>query len=213
MTEVRGALAGPLAAELAAPMQALRDRLALLVDHLDRYVASSTGPTPYPWQALQGLRHDLGDAYLEATRLLRQLEDVRAVLAGGGELGPVDAGHEVEVALGLFSAHHAGLEVVADLGAAPPVLAVPGDLALVVTRLLFLGAASAQGVTGSAISVRLVHEGAAVSISVAASGRGVPWPASERAALTALVQGWRGTFDGVISPERGLSFELVLVVG
>jgi signal transduction histidine kinase len=169
-----GTLAGELAGELAAPMQGLRDRLALLVDHIDRYISHSTGPTPYPWQALQGLRHELGGAYLEATLLVRQLGDVRAVLAApqaegragagheaGAEVGHVDCAHEVEVALNLLSMKHTTVELIADVGLTPPVRAEPGALALVITRLLWLCAQSVDGVPGSAISVRTwpeVHE-------------------------------------------------------
>lgn len=154
-----GVLAAELAAELTAPMQGLRDRLALLVDHIDRYISHSTGPTPYPWQALQGLRHDLGGAYLEATLLVRQLGDVQAVLApasgtGEGRAGPVDGAHQIEVALNLLAMKHTHVELIADVGATPPVHAEAGALALVLTRLLWLCAQSVDGVAGSAISLR-----------------------------------------------------------
>ena len=56
-----------IARQLAEPVRALRDRLGLVVDHLERHVATSTGPTPYPWRSLQTLRQDLAAAYLEAT--------------------------------------------------------------------------------------------------------------------------------------------------
>ena len=45
------ALAGEVAMEVARqltdPVRALRDRLGLVVDHLERHVATSTGPTPH----------------------------------------------------------------------------------------------------------------------------------------------------------------------
>ena len=211
MKDVRGLLAGELAGELAAPMRGLRDRLALLVDHLDRYVASSTGPTPYPWVALQGLRHELGDAYLEATLLVRQLDDVQLVLSPpAGGAAQVDCAHEVEVALNLLAMKQAGVELLADVGATPPVQAAPGALALVVTRLLFLCAQSAHGVAGAAISVRTFVEGGAVCVTVADSGQGMELPSSERAALVALLAQWCGTLDGVVTPGRGCSFVLHL---
>jgi hypothetical protein len=212
MIDVRGVLAGELATELAGPMQALRDRLALLVDHIDRHVSHSTGPTPYSWQALQGLRQDLGAAYLESTLLVRQLEDVRVVLSSPlGEVTAVDCAHEVEVALNLLAMKHAHVELIADVGATPLVRAGAGALALVVTRLLWLCAQSADGVVGSAISVRTWVEGEAVLISIADSGHGRALGERESAAILALIEQWQATLEAVVAPGRGCGFELRLL--
>ena len=54
-----GVVAADLAIDLAAPLRAASDRLALSVDLIDRHVALSTGPSPYPWKALGTLRQDL----------------------------------------------------------------------------------------------------------------------------------------------------------
>lgn len=231
-----GVLAAELAAELTAPMQGLRDRLALLVDHIDRYISHSTGPTPYPWQALQGLRHDLGGAYLEATLLVRQLGDVQAVLApasgtGEGIAGPVDGAHQIEVALNLLAMKHMHVELIADMGATPPVHAEAGALALVLTRLLWLCAQSVDGVAGSAISLRSwlepgsegeggesgsVGEGGGVVIAIADNGHGLSMGEAEMGALFALIEnvvaGWRGSLGVSVAPGRGCSFELHLAV-
>ncbi len=224
-----GVLAAELAAELTAPMQGLRDRLALLVDHIDRYISHSTGPTPYPWQALQGLRHDLGGAYLEATLLVRQLGDVQAVLApasgtGEGRAGPVDGAHQIEVALNLLAMKHTHVELIADVGATPPVHAEAGALALVLTRLLWLCAQSVDGVAGSAISLRSWLEpgssgggdGGGVVIAIADNGHGLSMGEAEMGALFALIEnvvaGWRGSLGVSVAPGLGCSFELHLVV-
>ena len=53
-----GEVAVEVAHQLAEPVRALRDRLGLVVDHLERHVANSTGPSPYPWRSLQALRQD-----------------------------------------------------------------------------------------------------------------------------------------------------------
>jgi hypothetical protein len=224
MREGRGALvatlAAELAAELAAPMQGLRDRLALLVDHIDRYVSHSTGPTPYPWLALQGLRHDLGGAYLEATLLVRQLGDVRSVLAPPQDQGAVDCGHEVEVALNLLAMKHASVELIADVSVTPPVRAAAGALALLLTRLLWLCAESVHGVAGSAISLRTWLEpgedaedgaepgDARVVVAIADSGHGVALGEQESATLGRLIEGWHGTLEMVVAPGHGCHFEL-----
>jgi hypothetical protein len=230
-----GTLAGELAGELAAPMQGLRDRLALLVDHIDRYVSHSTGPTPYPWQALQGLRHELGGAYLEATLLVRQLGDVRAVLAvpQGEETsvaeagaGSADCAHEVEVALNLLSMKYTNVELIANVGVTPPVRAGAGVLALVITRLLWLCAQSVEAVAGSAISLRTwpemrdtpeVEGGSAIElvvISIADNGHGLADSDAELGALLGLIEqvvtGWHGSLGVEVTRGRGCSFELRL---
>lgn len=216
MKDVRGALSGELAAaltaELAAPMQGLRDRLALLVDHIDRYIGESTGPDPYPWQSLQGLRHELGGAYLEANLLMRQLGDVRAVLLAPEEITAVDCAHEVELALNLLAMKHGNVELIADVGVTPPVRAAAGALALVVTRLLWLCAQSAQDVAASAISVRTWAEGEAVWISIADRGRGLALPEHEAEAVHRLLASWGATLDAIVAPGRGGGFELRLHV-
>lgn len=226
-----GALAADLAAELAAPMQGLRDRLALLVDHIERYISHSTGPTPYPWQSLQGLRAELGGAYLESTMLVRQLGDVRAVLtapssgageggageggAGGAVRAGVDVAHEVEVALGLLAMKHPHAELIADVRVTPPVRAAAGTLALVLTRLLWLCAQSVHGVTGAAISLRTWAEageagGELVVIAIADSGHGAPLSEEEHRALFGLADGWGGQLEIAVTAEQGCTCELRL---
>src|SRR6478735_3882872 len=74
--EPGGEIAVDVAHQLTDPVRALRDRLGLLVDHLERHVANATGPTPYPWRSLQTLRQDLAAAYLEATQLARRLDEL-----------------------------------------------------------------------------------------------------------------------------------------
>ena len=66
--EVAIEVAAEVTHQVVDPLRGLRDRLGLVIDHIERYVATSTGPTPYPWRSLQTLRQDLGAAYLEATR-------------------------------------------------------------------------------------------------------------------------------------------------
>jgi signal transduction histidine kinase len=233
-TSLAGTLAAELAGELAGPMQGLRDRLALLVDHIDRYISHSTGPTPYPWQALQGLRHELGGAYLEATLLVRQLGDVHAVLApppaGRAVEGGIDCAHEVEVALNLLAMKHTNVELIADVGVTPTVRAAAGALALVITRLLWLCAQSVEGVAGSAISVRSwpeTHEvrwsderdapGSTIDlvvISVADNGHGLQLSDAELASLFGLIEqvvaSWHGSLGVEVTPGRGCNFELRL---
>ena len=62
---IAGEVAAEIARQVAEPIRALRDRLGLVVDHIERHVAQATGPTPYPWRSLQTLRQDLGATYLE----------------------------------------------------------------------------------------------------------------------------------------------------
>ena len=47
MTErIAGQVAADVAQQLAEPLRTLRDRLGLIVDHLERHVATSSGPAP-----------------------------------------------------------------------------------------------------------------------------------------------------------------------
>ena len=118
--EVAGEVAVEIARQLADPVRALRDRLGLVVDHLERHVATSTGPTPYPWRALQGLRQDLAAAYLEATTLARRLDELDRALRDDPP-GWFDPAAAVELGLHL-AGHHlgAGIELLIDLGNTSP---------------------------------------------------------------------------------------------
>ncbi|MBA3499273.1 MAG: hypothetical protein H0T65_02810, partial [Deltaproteobacteria bacterium] len=120
MTDARvrtaGGVAIEIARQLAEPVRSLRDRLGLVVDHLERHVATATGPTPYPWRSLQALRQDLAGSYLEATTLARRLDELdRALdddppgwfdLATAVDLGLRLAGHQLT----------GGIELLIDLG-------------------------------------------------------------------------------------------------
>lgn len=129
---IAGEVAIEIARQIADPMRGLRDRLALLVDHLERHVASSTGPTPYPWRSLQPLRQDLAAAYLEATSLARRLDELDRALdeepPGWFELSAA-----VELGLRLAS-HHLGpsIELLIGLAAPTAVRGSAGSLALLV---------------------------------------------------------------------------------
>src|SRR5688500_16382933 len=104
--EAAGDVAVDVAAELAAPLADLRDRLAMLADRIDRHVAYQTGPEPYPWKQLQALRQDLASAYLETTSMSQLASDLGATIASLGT-GPVDIddlGHLVEA--GVHLARH-----------------------------------------------------------------------------------------------------------
>src|SRR5690606_7202004 len=78
--DVAGEVAVEVARQITDPLRGLRDRLGLVVDHIERHVATSTGPTPYPWRSLQSLRQDLAAAYLEATQLARRIEELDRAL-------------------------------------------------------------------------------------------------------------------------------------
>jgi signal transduction histidine kinase len=209
--EVAGEVAIEVAHQLAEPIRGLRDRLGLVVDHLERHVATSTGPTPYPWRSLQTLRQDLAAAYLEATQLARRLEELdRALrdeppdwfdLAAAVDLGLRLAGHHLV----------AGIELLFDLGNVAPVQGSPGALSLLVAQLVATCADSAHAATSSSLSVRVYAEEAVGVVSIADNGAG-----SERAAelgelAKELVTPWGGTADAASQEGQGCTFELRLV--
>ncbi|HEY5950944.1 MAG TPA: hypothetical protein VIV40_35875, partial [Kofleriaceae bacterium] len=142
--EVAGDVAVEVARQLTDPMRGLRDRLGLVVDHIERHVATSTGPTPYPWRSLQALRQDLAAAYLEVTELARRLEELDRALH---EEEPRWFDLAAAVDLGLrLAGHHLGpgIELLFDLGNVAPARGTPGALSLVVAQLVAVSARSAR---------------------------------------------------------------------
>jgi signal transduction histidine kinase len=207
---VGGEVAVDVSRQLAEPLRALRDRLGLIVDHLERHVATSTGPTPYPWRSLQSLRQDLAEAYLEVTQLARRVDELDRALTE-------DAPHWFELAatvdLGLRIANHhlgGGIELLFDLGNAPPVRGAPGTLALLVAQLVAVSADSARGVPGSSLSVRVSAEDAWGVVTVADNGNGSE-RATELGELARTVVGaWGGTAAAASAIGQGCAFELRL---
>ncbi|HEY6037994.1 MAG TPA: hypothetical protein VIV58_27125, partial [Kofleriaceae bacterium] len=118
--QLGGEVAIEVARQLADPLRSMREKLGLVVDHLERHVATSTGPTPYPWRSLQTLRQDLAAAYLEATQLARRVEELDRALADGPPQW-FDLAAAVDLGLHL-AGHHvgAGIELFIDLGSVPP---------------------------------------------------------------------------------------------
>jgi signal transduction histidine kinase len=200
-----------IARQLTEPVRALRDRLGLVVDHLERHVATSTGPTPYPWRQLQTLRQDLGAAYLEATQLARRLDELDSALAD-------ESPHWFELAaavdLGLrLAGHHLGpgIELLFDLGTVPAARGAPGRLALLVAQLVAACASSARAAAGSALSVRVFAEDGTDVVAIADNGAGTD-RASELGDLArAVLAPWGGTVDAASAAGQGCAFELRLV--
>lgn len=209
-----GEVAVDVAAELAAPLADLRDRLAMLADRIDRHVAYQTGPEPYPWKQLQALRQDLAGAYLETTSMSRLASDLGATIAALGAVAVEidDVERLVEAAVQL--ARHRlgpGTELLVDVGPVPSVRAPAGELTLAVAKMIAVCAASAHPVERSALSVRCRLEPEGVVIAASDNGRGVPDAAAELIGVLApFAQRLGGSFDGHSQPEQGSIFELRL---
>jgi signal transduction histidine kinase len=209
--EVGGDVAVEVARQLAEPVRALRDRLGLVVDHLERHVATSTGPAPYPWRQLQALRQDLAGAYLEATQLARRLDELdRALnddppqwfdLAAAVDLGLRLAGHHLA----------AGIELLFDLGNVPPARGAPGTVALLVAQLVAECARSARAVAGSSLSVRVVAEDEWGVISIADNGEGTARVDELGELARVVLVPWGGTAEAASASGQGCAFELRLV--
>jgi hypothetical protein len=209
--ELAGDVAVEVARQLAEPVRALRDRLGLVVDHLERHVATSTGPAPYPWRQLQTLRQDLAAAYLEATQLARRLDELDRALHD-------DAPHWFDLAaavdLGLrLAGHHLvpGIELLFDLGNVPPARGTPGTLALLVAQLVAVCASSARAVPGSSLSVRVVAEEDAGVVLVADNGEGTDRVDEIGELARHVLAPWGGTADAASTLGQGCAFELRLV--
>ena len=146
-----GTIAIEVTRELVEPVRALRDRLGLVVDTLERHVATSTGPTPYPWRSVQSLRHDLAACYLEATTLARRLDELDRALDQDPPAG-FDPAAAVDLGLRLATHHLTpAIELVVDLGSTPLVRGTPGTLALVVAQLVAACAESAREAPGETV--------------------------------------------------------------
>lgn len=206
--EVAGEIAVEVARDVAEPIRALRDRLGLVVDHLERHVATSTGPTPYPWRSLQTLRQDLGAAYLEVTQLARRLDELDRALT----LAP-PSGFDLAAAvdLGIRLAGHnlvADIELLIDLGDAPEVRGVPGTLALLVAQLVSVCARSARGAEASTLTVRVWTDESVGAVTIADNGAGDPRVEHASATARAIVEAWGATLDAASAPGQGCAFEL-----
>jgi signal transduction histidine kinase len=207
--QLAGEIAVEVARDVAEPIRALRDRLGLVVDHLERHVATSTGPTPYPWRSLQTLRQDLGGAYLEVTQLARRLEELDRALAMETPAEPFSIAAAVDLGLRL-AGHHLGpdIELLVDLGEAPPVRGSSGTLALVVAQLVSVCARSARGAQGSTLTVRVGTEDGAGAITIADNGAGDSRVETAAETARAIIGAWHGTLDVASAPGQGCVFEL-----
>jgi signal transduction histidine kinase len=209
--EVAGEVAIEITRQLAEPVRALRDRLGLVVDHLERHVATSTGPTPYPWRSLQTLRQDLAAAYLEATTLARRLEELDRAL---DEDPPAWFDLPTAVDLGLrLAGHHlaAGIELLIDLAQTPPVRGIPGTLALIVAQLVAVCARSARDLPGSSLSVRVIEEEGCAVVLIVDNGAGNERVEALGELARDVIAPWGGVIDAASRAGQGCAFELRLL--
>jgi len=208
---IAGEVAVDVARQLAEPVRALRDRLGLVVDHLERHVASSTGPTPYPWRSLQALRQDLAAGYLEATSLARRLDELDRALAIE-PAGWFDLSVAVELGLHL-AGHHlaAGIELLIDLGNTPLARGTPGTVALLVAQLVAVSASSARDLPGSSLSVRVASDGAWALVMIADNGAGSARVAGLGELIRGVLAPWGGTIDAASVAGAGCAFEVRLM--
>lgn len=209
--QLAGEVAAAVSRQLADPLRALRDRLGLIVDQIERHVAHATGPAPYPWRALQVLRQDLAASYLEATQLARRLDELDRAL---DDEPPAwfDLSAAVDLGLRLASDHLVPeIELLFDLGHAPFVRGTPGALALVIAQLVAHGARSAREVGRSTLSVRVAGDGAWAVVLVADNGGGSEPAAPLGDLVRSILTPWGASIDAASEPGQGCSFELRLI--
>ena len=205
---VAGEVAVDVARQLAEPVRALRDRLGLVVDHLERHVATASGPTPYPWRSLQTLRQDLAAAYLEATALARRLDELDRALADEPP-GWFDLAAAVELGVHL-AGHHlvAGLELLIDLDHVPAARGAAGPVALLVAQLVAASAGSARDLPGSTLSVRVTRDAELALVTIADNGAGTPRALALGELARAILSPWEAVVDATTVAGAGCAFEL-----
>ena len=209
-TEVAGDVAVDVTRQLTEPLRGLRDRLGLVVDHIERFVATSTGPTPYPWRSLQALKQDLSAAYLEATQLTRRIEELEQA-AYDEPAHWFDLATAVDLGVRLANHHlSAGIELLFDFRNVAPAHGTPGTLALVVAQLVAVSARSARAVAGSSLSVRVWTEDEWGVVTIADNGGGDPRASELGDIARELLAPWNATIDAASDEGRGCAFELRL---
>lgn len=211
---ISGQVAADVAQQLAEPLRTLRDRLGLIVDHLERHVATSTGPAPYPWRSLRVLRQDLGGVYLETTTLSRKLDELERALVDQ-TLGWFDLAVTVEHGLRLANHHIApGIELMIDLAATPKVTGAAGAFALVIAQLVSVCADSARSLESSTLSVRtsLDADPGYALISIIDNGSGSDRVAALGELAREILEPWGGMIDAASEPNHGCAFEVRLLL-
>jgi hypothetical protein len=140
-----GVLAGSVAADLAGPLQQVREILGQCVDLLDRHAAAARGPKPLPHPTVVEIRRSLADAFLLSGRVSRLAGDLAAVVAAppaaDAPRSLVDLNQVVERAVSLARRRLTeDCEVFVDLGRVPAARADVGGLTQAITQLLFVSA-------------------------------------------------------------------------
>jgi signal transduction histidine kinase len=215
-----GALAAGAASEIARPLRELREILAVVVEKLDRHVSEAPGPLPLSWDETRAVRQKLTSAYLLSRELARMSSHLAGAMTRSPVVETVDINKLVEGAIALVR-HRTSAEtdVFVDLGALPPVRVAPGDLVLVIGRLVMLAADSARGVEGAAISIKTRREAAREGsgdeavVMITDNGTGLPQEAVGPISFAqSVAHAVGGEFEGTSESGSGSVFELRLPV-
>lgn len=214
-----GSLAGGVSSELDVPLRELREGLAVIIEILDLHLNTNFGPAPFPWSETKALRERVAQAYLTGRKVARLNGDLGYAINSYGQRPEVaDVNTLVEIACNL-TRHRmsASTELFIDLGKVPGTRVVPGEIVLLLARLLTIAADSAHDVQGAAISVKTrcepVDDGQEIAIYVADSGSGAPQQVAFATVLGQHVaQELGGSFVGESQTGAGSVFELRMPV-
>jgi signal transduction histidine kinase len=136
-----GALAGGVAAELAAPLHRIQKMLAETVRLLDRHVAVARGPEPLAWDRVSHVREQVAGAYLEVGRAARLASDLAAMIAPASDIAEADVNELVERAVSLARHRHGEEgEMLLDLGTLPRVRVDGARLVQAIAHVLLIAA-------------------------------------------------------------------------
>ncbi|HKE14226.1 MAG TPA: hypothetical protein VKB80_05165, partial [Kofleriaceae bacterium] len=161
------------------------------------HFARARGPQPYPWAETKALRERIAEAYLlsrSVTRLTSEMS--RAVSVHRHAPETADVNQLVEQAIAL-ARHRLGddIDLSIDLGDVPAVRIVPGELVLLVARLLISAGDAARAASGGlTVAIRRERESGAaggrdrVLIVIGAEGGAGSGAPGEQAELDALAR-------------------------
>jgi len=150
-----GDLAISVAKELSFSMREMRERLARMVEDLDRHTMASAGPGAFPWEEVERFRYELSELYLISRKLTRKMDDLGDVYDSRfDKVQTFNLNKTVDSAYQLCRHFIAEKTIVClDFGTIPLLHSVRGAILLGVSQMIVNSAYSTETVEGATIGI------------------------------------------------------------